>query len=247
MSVIDLLRDSYLEHDNPTVNVNLVEFIHTLAGSCDSGSSNPNWIDDAIFEKLSDNQMGYIIDSLLTYGFVTPLNVFTENDGRTFIMGNGHHRLIAALFCGFEEIPVYAAPYIDWKRSESNDPRLNDTENQPSIIRDLFQMYEPGLESIADAMGFNDGSYVAYSYNGYNPENDTCPTCDARNNGNGYDDDDDDDNQLVEINVEDDYIKFFEGQMYVQDCQCPECADLQARREASDLIAKLELLDEPFI
>jgi len=237
MAVIDLLRDSYLEKDNPVVTVNLIDLINTLKGSCDSGSSNPEWFNDAIFEKLSDNQMGYIIDSLLTYGFVTPLNVFTENDGRTFIMGNGHHRLIAALFCGFEEIPVYAAQYIDWRRSESNDPRLNDVENQPSIIRDLFRIYEPGLESIADAMGFNDGSYVAYTYN----DNESQPE-------GVYDnaDQNDDQNSPTDNCVEDDYIKFFEGQMYVQDCACPTCADLQARRETNDLIAKLELLDPPF-
>lgn len=230
MSVIDELRDSYLEKDNPVVTVKLVDLINTLTGSCDSGSDNPDWFNDAAMGKLSDDPMGYLIDSLLTYGFVTPLNVFTENNGRSFIMGNGHHRLIAAAFSGFTEVPVYADSGIDWKRSETGDPKILSNEDYP-VMMELFDAYEDGLGAIRDAIG-------GYSYDFNN------------NNNNGesvYDNADADvDDSDQGAGIEDDVIKFFEGKMYVQDCQCPACADLQARREAADLIAKLELLDPPF-
>jgi len=218
MSVIDLLRDSYLEKDNPVVTVQLVDLINTLTGSCDSGSSNDDWFNDAAMDKLSDDPMGYLIDSLLTYGFVTPLNVFTENDGASFIMGNGHHRLIAAAFSGFTEVPVYAAPYIDWKRSETGDQKVLANEDYP-VMLELFEAYEDGLSSIRDAI---DG----YSYDQPSEVESV------------YDNADQTDTDVMP-EVEDDYIKFFEGQMYVQDCACPTCADLQARRDACDLIVQL--------
>ena len=115
--VIEQLLDSFLNYT--PVRVPLSDLIKTLTGSCDYGDGE-SWLMGVFNMKLADNEMGWLIDSVLENGLVTPLNVIRKWDGE-FEMGNGHHRLVAALLCGIEEIDVVVTSGIDWTCSSDDD------------------------------------------------------------------------------------------------------------------------------
>ena len=97
-----------------TVPVKIVDLLNTLDGSIDVGDE--DWIAGMFAEKVMDEQMGGLVESLLDRGLCTPLNLVHDYYGK-LIMGNGHHRLVAALLCGIEEIDVYVTGWIDHERS----------------------------------------------------------------------------------------------------------------------------------
>lgn len=125
--------------------VNLADLIRDLTWSLDvSGSrdiwgSDDQWFAKIVVDKWADSCMGYLIDSILNYGFTVPLNVirrvdmmcddcFANSDEDctcevAYGMGNGHHRLIAAALCGIEWIPVVvSSERCDWDRTtDEND------------------------------------------------------------------------------------------------------------------------------
>lgn len=115
--VIEQLLDSFLNYT--PVRVPVSDLIKTLSGSCDYGDGE-SWLMGIFNMKLSDYEMGWLIDSVLENGMITPLNVVRNWDG-DFEMGNGHHRLIAALLCGVEEIEVVVTRGIDWNCSSADD------------------------------------------------------------------------------------------------------------------------------
>ena len=136
MNTADVLVKSYV--DGSVETVNLIDLINTLAGSLDCGDS-IDWLDYVFVEKVRDRQMSTIVNSILDNGMTCPLNVIF--DGNTFIMGNGHHRLIAALLCGIEDIPIYVTRHINWGKSEIEDfDNMYKFEDQ-SCNYDLIDIY----------------------------------------------------------------------------------------------------------
>lgn len=138
---LEKLKWSY--DNDEVVTVPLIDFIYTLAYSIDSGwYPGIEWIDSIICDKVTDDSMGYLIDSLSNEGFLCPLNVIRHSDDE-FIMGNGNHRLIAALFCGFTEIPVLVGHRLSWATSEL------DAETRTAEERgDLYFALRDTLEEI---------------------------------------------------------------------------------------------------
>ena len=101
------------------VRVPISDLIKTLSGSCDYGQGE-SWLIGVFNMKLGDNEMGWLIDSVLENGLVTPLNVILK-EGSWFQMGNGHHRLVAALLCGIEHIDVVVTRSVNWECSSDDD------------------------------------------------------------------------------------------------------------------------------
>lgn len=114
--MIDALYASL--YSRTPVRVNLAKLLTILDGSIDVEDYD-NWLAAAFVDKILDRQMSYLIDSILEEGMLCPLNIISNYWGFTF--GNGHHRLIAALLCGIEEIDVVVSEIIDWKRTEMHD------------------------------------------------------------------------------------------------------------------------------
>lgn len=116
------------------VPVRIVDLLNTLDGSMDVGDD--DWVAGMFAHKVLDYQMGGLVESLLNRGLCTPLNLVRDCDG-SLLMGNGHHRLVAALLCGIEEIYVYVTDYIDHeKSSEESDWTFS------SKVSSDFQFYE---------------------------------------------------------------------------------------------------------
>lgn len=87
------------------VVVDVAELVRTLVGSCDVDDVE-DWLGAVMLYKLRDGQMGALIESVLEHGMTVPLEVCSWGERPEWRMGNGHHRLIAALLCGLHEIPV---------------------------------------------------------------------------------------------------------------------------------------------
>lgn len=113
MDTLELLKSSL--RTGHIVNVNIIDLLNTLSGSCDVGGG-PEWIAEMFMRKVLDVEIGYLIESLLEHGQTVPLNV--SRWCGTFEMGNGHHRLCAMLLCGFETVDIIVTENLDFYQSE---------------------------------------------------------------------------------------------------------------------------------
>ena len=145
MDTLELLNSSL--RTGRIVNVNIVDLLNTLNGSCDVGYS-PHWIEDMFMYKVLDSEMGYLIESLLEHGQTVPLNVSVRTDYE-FEMGNGHHRMCAMLLCGFETVDIIATEYVELRHSEdfSLDMCYTDEAKKAfdSMVDDLRDIYYTAL------------------------------------------------------------------------------------------------------
>ena len=114
--VIEQLLDSFQNY--APVRVPVSDLIKTLSGSCDYGEGE-SWLVGIFNMKLADREMGWLIDSVLENGLVTPLNVIRK-EGRRFEMGNGHHRLCAMLLSGFDTVDVVVDGCMNFWNSEDH-------------------------------------------------------------------------------------------------------------------------------
>lgn len=115
MNTIQKLRDSYETGD--AVTVDIVDLLRNLDGSCDVGGGS-GWIESMFMEKVLDNEIGYLIESLLENGQTVPLNIIGYGSG--FEMGNGHHRLCAMLLSGFDTVDVLVEGCMNFWSSEDH-------------------------------------------------------------------------------------------------------------------------------
>ena len=115
MNTIQMLRDSYETGD--VVTVDIADLLRNLDGSCDVGGEG-DWIGRMFMEKVLDNEIGYLIESLLENGQTVPLNIIGYGSG--FEMGNGHHRLCAMLLSGFDTVDVVVDECMSFCGSEDD-------------------------------------------------------------------------------------------------------------------------------
>lgn len=83
--------------------ISIVEFINALDGSVDFPNDN-DWVAECFQHKTADETFPGILASILEQGLTLPLNAVRW--GNAVGMGNGHHRLVAALLCGIETITI---------------------------------------------------------------------------------------------------------------------------------------------
>lgn len=83
--------------------ISIVELINALDGSVDYYDEN-DWIESCFKYKTADKKFPGILASILEQGLTLPLNAVRWDDA--VLMGNGHHRLVAALLCGIETITI---------------------------------------------------------------------------------------------------------------------------------------------
>lgn len=135
MDILELLSSSL--RTGHVVNVNIVDLLTTLSGSCDVGHS-PHWIEDMLMYKVMDTEMGYLIESLLENGQTVPLNVLMLA-GHDFEMGNGHHRMCAMLLCGFETVDIIATENVEFRHSEDDDLDMSYSIEAEEIFDSMAQ------------------------------------------------------------------------------------------------------------
>ena len=130
------------------VRVNLAKLLTILDGSIDTGNDS-DWLAQTFAEKIVDDQMSYLVDSILEDGMLCPLNVISSYGD--FVFGNGHHRLIAALLCGIEEIDVVVSEGIDWRHTEIHDDFdfLDIVKNyNGSYVKVFYEIFEDMRELV---------------------------------------------------------------------------------------------------
>lgn len=137
MSTRELLGYSY-DYDGAVVTVPVASLIHTLAGSCDVPFVHyGHWLHDLMIQKLQDENMGNLIDIILSEGLTIPLNVNYSDDDE-FVMGNGNHRLILALLCGIEHIDVYVTDDVEHERSGGYTWCPEENNDYYEYLRDIY-------------------------------------------------------------------------------------------------------------
>ena len=121
----DAIIKSADEGARSPLRVNLAELVKVMNRSVDSTRyHNENWLTGIFIEKTRSDTMYDVMDAILEYGLLCPLNVIRHND--EIVMGNGNHRLVASLLCGIEYIDIIVtdtfgydlAGGIDWESSE---------------------------------------------------------------------------------------------------------------------------------
>ena len=103
--------------------INIVELIKALDGSGDFGVYD-EWVTECFYSKARDDQFPALLASILENGLTLPLNVIRNYNGKV-IMGNGHHRLVAALLCGIEDISIVVSENdCDWHSTSYEDDSI---------------------------------------------------------------------------------------------------------------------------
>lgn len=91
--------------------VSLVDYLQLLNDSADVCPEDPaDLLRDIFIEKIGDDVMGALIDSLMEDGFIVPIElqiIIDHQTGMRFSQGNGHHRLVAAILLGMDRIAIY--------------------------------------------------------------------------------------------------------------------------------------------
>ena len=120
MDIRDMLKAATIGR---VYRINIAELIKALDGSCDCGTHD-EWLIDCFSDKATDDQFPALLASILENGLTLPLNVI-RNDYDEVLMGNGHHRLVAALLCGIEDISIVVSENnCDWHSTSYEDDSI---------------------------------------------------------------------------------------------------------------------------
>lgn len=87
--------------------------------------------------KSRDLSFWPLVDTIMAEGFDVPVMIVEEEDG--WVMGNGHHRIVVALWACIDEIPVYFADSVNSWPSET-DPRERRIDSYPSDLNELGRL-----------------------------------------------------------------------------------------------------------
>lgn len=115
-----------------------VEWIlKNLTGSVDVEEPG-HLIVDIVEMKVRD--CATILCNIEKYGFIYPIVIQTDRMGSHFTMGNGHHRLTAAIFLYLDTIPVYFSTSEDYMCYKySTGAELNSSLEDIPYIEELLE------------------------------------------------------------------------------------------------------------
>lgn len=98
-----------MRDNNRPVMMPVIEILRTAVDSVDFGritnfSSDEAWWNEIICSKASDSGFGGLLNSIMAKGFDpnSPIGF----DAGTGCITEGHHRLVAAILLGLDEVPV---------------------------------------------------------------------------------------------------------------------------------------------
>jgi len=122
-----------------TVEMVSVEWILQSLGASVDGYGAGDGVDFArmIAYKSGDSCFGPLVKAIIETGFRVPIVIALNRDGVEFTLGNGHHRVVAAILLVLDQIPVYWSDYQedgDYMASETSAPdeyALDRTSNTP--------------------------------------------------------------------------------------------------------------------
>lgn len=125
--------------------ISIVEFINALDGSLDFTDDN-DWVAECFQRKTTDETFPGILASILEQGLTLPLNAVRWDD--VVSMGNGHHRLVAALLCGIETITIVVSDgYGDFDSTSYEGDAMTycgqpvRSTDDPLGVADMFYTY----------------------------------------------------------------------------------------------------------
>lgn len=154
-----------------------------------------NWW-EILANKVSHNHFDWLCDEIKRDGFTVPVVIVIDDD--EWRMGNGHHRLCAAILLGIEAIPVLFTDGDYWRFEDSHDGNVelsepsydywtmlsgNMSEHFPGDVDNLSyraQYEDCGIESEWCC----DCEQDVHCFDCHECENARCPGCDWINGCN---------------------------------------------------------------
>jgi len=109
--------------------------------------------------KMANREFDLLVDNISKVGFTDPVLVRTRSDGKYDVIG-GHHRLMAAQFLGFTEVPctVIDDPEFDKEAADMQLVRHNVIHGKldPAKFIELYKRYEDkySTDILQEMMGF---------------------------------------------------------------------------------------------
>jgi hypothetical protein len=129
MELRDRLINGYGD-DMIVKNVCIADLLYELDGSIDFyGGDVDQWLIHCMWKKVAEEATPLLIWNMLRNGLQTPLNVVWNERYDTLKMGNGHHRLIAALLCGITHCDIYVTDDCDHSVTEGSFPHFKYDEH----------------------------------------------------------------------------------------------------------------------
>lgn len=138
------LRDRLIEgykSDTIVKNVALADLLYELDGSIDSRGDADEWLINIMWIKIGAAATPLLIWNMLRSGLQTPLNVMIKRG--ELLMGNGHHRLIAALLCGITHADIVVTDSCDHSVTEGSFPHF---------VTDGYGRSEPKLNKFTESI-----------------------------------------------------------------------------------------------
>ena len=114
----------------------LMQNIHSSVDNCNNSQGRIDF-HSLMRRKAFDYQMSDLLGTIIHHGFRVPICLYPDRLGSTkWSLGNGHHRMAAAILLCLDEIPVY------WSSGEFMSCHATDTEcldsfDEYSVIEDL--------------------------------------------------------------------------------------------------------------
>ena len=138
-----------LERTNRNVPVRLI--LKKLHDACDKATwGHYEWDDEKSLQallkhKTKDKQFWALCDIIPEQGFTHPICIQVRGDG-TWQLGNGHHRLAAAVLLVLDEINVFFTAGEDYMHDTVTDPTddylvPSEWEEPDGICREERQVY----------------------------------------------------------------------------------------------------------
>lgn len=116
-----------------TVSVPVKMLLQTITHSVDvyDLAGEDDWF-DMIAQKMWDDSFWALVDTIPEKGFLYPICVQRKEWG--WVLGNGHHRLAAAILLGLDNVPVVFSDDGDYMCMDQTTPDGRDfTKNLPSV------------------------------------------------------------------------------------------------------------------
>lgn len=132
--------------------------------------------------KVSHSHFDWLCDEIMEYGFTLPI-VLMDNGDDTYTLGNGHHRLCAAILLGLHAIPVIILT-DDYTHEDSHDGNIT----LPAASWDYWELLCQNMEGdhVGDCLDtvfrrqYLPTDYANDDYNDY-PYEGECAYCNVPN------------------------------------------------------------------
>jgi hypothetical protein len=151
--------------------ISVGEILRNLSDASDIGRiDTPEDFFGLFAAKVSHDHFDWLADRIMEQGFTVPICIHENGSG--WSVGNGHHRLCAAILLGLDTIPVF------W--GDSWEPDSHDGEQAPDneCLTDYWDLLSQNMEG--EHYGNHDSAWRRQYFSGDDDDDESCDCDDCR-------------------------------------------------------------------